>query len=95
VPRQWFALVYVEIGDEANTAKWLNRSADAHEWQVLNAAVHPFYKNMQNSPEFHALKTPHWARTLNGRGVCRLEPRGARMRKWMRLRFLDRFPMNR
>jgi hypothetical protein len=46
----------------ANTAKWLNRSADADERQVLNAAVHPFYKNMQNSPEFHALKTPHWAR---------------------------------
>jgi hypothetical protein len=73
--------VYVEIGDEANTAKWLNRSADVHEWQVLNAVVNPFYKNMQNSPAFHALKTPHWARTLNSCGVCRLEPRGARMRK--------------
>jgi hypothetical protein len=56
VPRQWLALVYAEVGDEANTAKWLNRSADAHEWQVLNAAVHPFYKNMQNSPEFRTLK---------------------------------------
>jgi eukaryotic-like serine/threonine-protein kinase len=56
VPRQWFALVYALIGDEANTLKWLNRSADAHEWMVLNIAVHPFYKDMQGSPEFRALK---------------------------------------
>jgi hypothetical protein len=55
----------------------LNRSADAHEWQVLNAAVDPFYENMQNSPEFRTLKRLHWARTLNGCPVCRLEPRGA------------------
>ena len=56
VPRQWFALVYAKLGDETNTVKWLNRSADAHEWQVLNIAVHPFYRNMQNSPQFRALK---------------------------------------
>lgn len=56
VPRQWFALTYASIGDTANAVKWLNRSADAREWQVLNIAVHPSYKKMRNDPGFRALK---------------------------------------
>ncbi len=55
-PRQWFALVYAALGDEVNTVKWLERSAEAHEWQVLNLAVLPFYQKMQNYPGFRALK---------------------------------------
>lgn len=55
-PRQWFALVYAALNDEANTVKWLERSADAHEWQVLNLAVLPFYRSMQQNPSFQALK---------------------------------------
>jgi tetratricopeptide (TPR) repeat protein len=56
VAMQWFALVYALMGDEANTVKWLGRSADRHEWQVLNLAVSPLYGQMRNSPGFHALK---------------------------------------
>ncbi len=56
VPRQWFALVYSQLGDEANTVKWLQRSADAREYMVLNLAVHPFYKNMEKSLGFISLK---------------------------------------
>jgi hypothetical protein len=51
-PRQWFALVYAALNDEANTINWLERSADAHEWQVLNLAMLPFYQKMQNYPGF-------------------------------------------
>lgn len=56
VAMQWFALVYAFLGDEANTVKWLERSADRREFQVLNLAVHPAYAAMQNSPGFRALK---------------------------------------
>jgi hypothetical protein len=53
---QWFALVYAFLGDEPNTVKWLQRSADRHEWQVLNLAVHPAYAFMEDSAGFRALK---------------------------------------
>jgi serine/threonine protein kinase/tetratricopeptide (TPR) repeat protein len=53
---QWFALVYAFMGDEPNTVKWLERSADRHEWQALNLAVHPVYAPMRNSPRFQALE---------------------------------------
>jgi len=56
VALQWIALVYAFLGDEANTVKWLERSADRHEFQSLNIAVHPAYAFMRNSPEFVALK---------------------------------------
>jgi serine/threonine-protein kinase len=56
VSMQWFALVYALLGDEPNTVKWLQRSADRHEWQALNLAVHPVYAPMENSPGFRALK---------------------------------------
>jgi hypothetical protein len=53
---QNFALGYGYLGDEENTVKWLERSADRHEWQVLNMGVNPAFKNMQDSPGFHRLK---------------------------------------
>lgn len=56
VSMQWFALVYAFLGDEPNTVKWLARSADLHEWQALNLAVHPAYASMENSAGFRALK---------------------------------------
>ena len=56
VSMQWFALVYAFMGDEPNTLKWLQRSADRHEWSALNIAVHPAYAPMRNSPGFRALK---------------------------------------
>jgi hypothetical protein len=43
------------MGDEANTLKWLERSADAHEWQALNMAVHPVFAPMRKAPAFRAL----------------------------------------
>lgn len=56
VSMQWFALVYAFLGDESNTVKWLERSADRREWQALNLAVHPVYARMRNSPGFRALE---------------------------------------
>ncbi len=53
---QWFALVYGQLGDEQNTVKWLERSADRHEWQVLNLAVSPLYGDIRNSARFRALE---------------------------------------
>jgi serine/threonine protein kinase/Flp pilus assembly protein TadD len=56
VAMQWFALVYGQLGDEPNTVKWLERSADRHEWQVLNLAVSPLYGDLHNSAGFRALE---------------------------------------
>jgi tetratricopeptide (TPR) repeat protein len=53
---QWFALTYAFLGDEPNTVKWLERSANRHEWQALNLAVHLAYAPMRNSPAFRALE---------------------------------------
>ncbi len=56
VPMQSFALVYAYLNDEANTVKWLERSADAREWQALNLGVNPAFKSMEHSAGFRALK---------------------------------------
>jgi TolB-like protein/predicted Zn-dependent protease len=56
VAMQWFALIYAMLDDEPNTVKWLNRSADHHEWQVLNIAVNPIYAKMRGSAGFQALE---------------------------------------
>jgi hypothetical protein len=56
VPMASFAMVYANIGDVKNTLKWLQRSADRHEWQVLSIAVNSTYDKMQNDPGFVALK---------------------------------------
>jgi predicted Zn-dependent protease len=53
---QAFALVYGFLGDESNALKWLERSADAREWQALNVAVNPAFRAMEGSAGFHALK---------------------------------------
>jgi len=53
---QQVALVYANLGDEANTVKWLEQSADKHEGLVLNLAVNPVFAGMRNSPGFQALK---------------------------------------
>jgi TolB-like protein/Tfp pilus assembly protein PilF len=52
---QWLALVYAFMGDEANTIHWLERSADAHEFQAMNLAVHPAYASIRQAPAFRAL----------------------------------------
>ena len=52
---QWFSLVYAFMGDEANTVKWLARSADRREWPALTIAIHPAYAQMRNSTGFRAL----------------------------------------
>jgi serine/threonine-protein kinase len=52
----WFALAYAFMGDEANAMKWLERSADRHEWQALSTAVNPVFAPMRNSPGFRALE---------------------------------------
>jgi len=55
VSMQWFALVYAFMGDQPSTMKWLERSADRHEWGVLSIAVGPNASWMRNTPEFRAL----------------------------------------
>ena len=55
VPMQWFALAYAAMGDGANTLKWLERSADRHEYQVLNSAVNPAFAFTRNTADFRAL----------------------------------------
>jgi tetratricopeptide (TPR) repeat protein len=57
VSMAWFALVYAFMGDQLNTLKWVERSADQHEWAALSLAIHPVYAPMRNSPGFHALET--------------------------------------
>jgi tetratricopeptide (TPR) repeat protein len=56
VSMQWVASVYAFMGDEPNTVKWLERSADQHEWAALNIAVNPAYALVRKSAGFHALE---------------------------------------
>ncbi len=56
VALQWIAKVYAMVGDEPNTIKWMERSADRREWQALNVAVNPVFAPMEKSPGFLALK---------------------------------------
>ena len=53
--RQWFALAWASLGDHDRTVKWLEKSADLHEFQVLNLAVNPAFAAMRNDPAFRAL----------------------------------------
>ena len=53
---EWLALVYAFMRDEPNTVKWLQRSADLHESQVLSLAVDPAFQSVRNSPGFRALE---------------------------------------
>ncbi len=55
VYRQWFALAWSSLGDHVQTLKWLERSADMRESQVLNLAVNPAFAEMRTDPDFRAL----------------------------------------
>jgi tetratricopeptide (TPR) repeat protein len=55
VYRQWFAVAWASLGDHVQTLKWLERSADLRESQVLNLAVNPALAEMRNDPGFRAL----------------------------------------
>lgn len=55
VYRQWFAFACAGLGDHAETLKWLEKSADLHEFQVLTIAVNPAFAAMRNDPGFRAL----------------------------------------
>lgn len=54
--RQWFALVYAFLGDEANTITYLERSADRRELQALFVGVQPVFAFVRNDPRFRALQ---------------------------------------
>ena len=64
VALQWFALAYGSMGDEPNTVKWLERSADVHEFQALNMAVNPTFASMRNSPGFRRAGKAHGAASV-------------------------------
>jgi hypothetical protein len=56
IPMQWFALFYGFLNDRANAVKWLHKSADGHESQVLNMGVNPAFTSMRTAPDFVALE---------------------------------------
>ena len=56
LPRDWFALVYAFLADEANTVKYLERSADRREYQAMYMGVEPFFAFLRDNPRFRALK---------------------------------------
>jgi hypothetical protein len=56
LPRDWFALVYAFLGDEANTVQYLERSADRREYQAMYMGVEPVFAFLRNDPRFRALK---------------------------------------
>jgi hypothetical protein len=56
VALQWIAKVYAVLGDEAETVKWLERSADRRESQVLTIAVNPVFAPMEKTEGFRKLK---------------------------------------
>ena len=43
------------LGDHSQALKWLERSADLREFQVLNLAVNPAFVELRNDPGFQAL----------------------------------------
>jgi hypothetical protein len=53
--RQWLAQGWAALGDHERTVKWLSKSADLHEFQVLNLAVNPSFAAMRNDSAFQAL----------------------------------------
>jgi hypothetical protein len=55
-PLYWYALAYASLQDEPSTLKWLNRSADAHEWQALFLAVDPSFSWMRDHSGMQQLK---------------------------------------
>ncbi len=55
ISRQGFALAWASLGDHAQALTWLERSADLHEYQILNLAVNPAFAEMHNDPGFRTL----------------------------------------
>ena len=51
-----FALVYAMLGEDETAVTWLERSAQAHEFQALNIAIHPIFARPQHNPRLEALK---------------------------------------
>jgi hypothetical protein len=51
-----FALVYAMLGEDETAVTWLERSAQAHEFQALNIAIHPIFARLQHNPRLEALK---------------------------------------
>ena len=56
VPAMWIGSVYAFMSDNANAVKWLERSADRHEYQILGIGVNPTFATVRNSPGFLILK---------------------------------------
>jgi tetratricopeptide (TPR) repeat protein len=56
VPAMWIGSVYAFMSDESNTVKWLARSADRHEYQILSIGVNPTFSTVRNTPAFRALE---------------------------------------
>jgi hypothetical protein len=52
----WIGSVYAFMSDESNAVKWLGRSADRHEYQILSIGVNPTFATVRNSPGFRALE---------------------------------------
>ncbi len=55
LPAFSFAAVYGFLGDEAGAMKWLERSADDHDFSLLYVKVTPAFDRLHNSPRFQAL----------------------------------------
>jgi serine/threonine-protein kinase len=53
--RQWLGLAWESLGDHERSLKWLEQSANLHEFQILNVAVNPQFAGLRNNPEFRAL----------------------------------------
>ncbi len=55
LPAFSFAVVYGFLGDEANAMRWLERSAEDHDFSLLYVKVTPAFDRLRNSPRFQAL----------------------------------------
>jgi len=56
VAMYYFANFYALLDDQASTLKWLERSADRHEYRALMIGVDPSFTKMRNTPGFRALE---------------------------------------
>lgn len=50
------AAIYANVGDEANTVKYLERAIDLHEGAVIYIHLAQSFAQWQDTPEFHRLK---------------------------------------
>jgi serine/threonine-protein kinase len=53
--RQWLGLAWESLDDHERALKWLEQSANLHEFQILNVAVNPQFAELRNNPQFRAL----------------------------------------